>query len=141
MEHKITVHDSHSDYPDVFPEDWKYMVCSCSWSSQHHPTIEQARPETIHHLQSINRLPRYTAGYKGDGSVNFVKALTRPSIGVWEFPDWAQDDSHRPTGITQGNRNDRYGLPIHTCGDQLPTLPCRACTKLKTPWRFTQELS
>jgi hypothetical protein len=129
MEHKISVHDSHQEYPDVFPEGWQYMVCDCTWSSQHSPAIDTIRSEAQHHLQTINRLPRYTAGYKGDGSVNFVKALTRPSIGAWEFPDWVQDDSHRPTQVTHGSRNDSFGLPVHTCGDQTPTLPCRACAK------------
>ena len=91
MEHRISTNDSHQEHSDVFPEGWTRMVCSCDWSSEHCPSLEQARSEAVDHLQSVTRLPRYTAGYRGDDSVNFVKALTRPVIGTWEFPDWVQE--------------------------------------------------
>lgn len=90
MIHTISAIDSHEEHPDVFPEGWTRMTCSCDWSSEHCSSIELARSEAATHLQSVTRRPRYTAGYRGDGSVDFEKALTRPIIGRWEFPDWEQ---------------------------------------------------
>lgn len=91
MEHKISTHDSHEEHPNVFPLGSTRMVCSCDWSSEHHPSVELARSEAAEHLQFVTRQPRYTAGFDFRGSgVNFRRALARPPIGVWEFPDWSQ---------------------------------------------------
>lgn len=54
---------------------------------------------------------RYTAGYQWTGATNFVKALTRPTIGTWETPDYQPEATFAPS---DGRTYSPDGLPITT---------------------------